>query len=423
MLVGKTALDKPLSQDEICQLSVDGLDPNGLRGKRVLVIMPDHTRTAPLPMLFRMFVELLAGQARQLNFLIALGTHPPMPEEKINELIGVTAQERQTTYARINVFNHRWDRPEQLAQIGTIPAEEIEAISGGLLREEAPILLNRMILDYDQLILCGPVFPHEVVGFSGGNKYLFPGVASPQIINLSHWLGALITNPIINGTKMTPVRRVIDRAASVVPVPRLGYCFVVDDGGLRGLFIGPPEQAWSQAADLSGKLHIVYRDRPFKHVLSAAPGMYDDIWTAGKCMYKLEPVVADGGELIIYAPHIDELSYTHGHVLDEVGYHVRDYFAKQWGRFRRYPWGVLAHSTHVKGIGQYENGQETPRVHVVLATRIPEQRCRKINLGYMDPDRIDPSEFEHREDDGVLYVPKAGEQLYRLKNPPAWQRL
>jgi hypothetical protein len=144
--------------------------------------------------------------------------------------------------------------------------------------------------------------------------------------------------------------------------------------------------------------------------------MYDDIWTAGMCMYKLEPVVADGGTLIIYAPHIDEVSYMHGKVLDEIGYHTRDYFVKQWDEFSKYPWGVVAHSTHVKGVGTYENGIERPRVNVVLATRIPESRCRRINLGYMDPASVRPEEYANREDEGVLYVPKAGETLFRLKD-------
>ena len=142
--------------------------------------------------------------------------------------------------------------------------------------------------------------------------------------------------------------------------------------------------------------------------------MYDDIWTAGKCMYKLEPVVADGGELIIYAPHVTEVSYTHGAILDRIGYHVRDYFAKQMDRFKDIPRGVMAHSTHVNGIGTYENGVETSRVNVVLATQIPEERCRRINLDYRDPDSITPDNWADAEDDGVLYVPKAGEFLYRL---------
>ena len=133
----------------------------------------------------------------------------------------------------------------------------------------------------------------------------------------------------------------------------------------------------------------MYVDRPFKRVLSVMPTMYDDIWTAAKGMYKMEPAIADGGEVIIYAPHITEVSYTHGHLLDQVGYHVRDYFLKQWDAFKHVPGGVLAHSTHLRGIGTYENGVEKPRIKVTLATGIPEERCRRINLGYMDPASVD----------------------------------
>ena len=67
--------------------------------------------------------------------------------------------------------------------------------------------------------------------------------------------------------------------------------------------------------------------------------MYDELWIAGKCMYKLEPVVADGGELIIYAPHVDEISVTHGKHIEEIGYHCRDYFLKQWDQFKHLPVG------------------------------------------------------------------------------------
>ena len=82
--------------------------------------------------------------------------------------------------------------------------------------------------------------------------------------------------------------------------------------------------------------------------------MYDDLWTAAKGMYKMEPAIADGGEVIIYAPHVSEISYTHGRLIDEIGYHCRDYFLAQWDRFKHYPGGILAHSTHVKGLGTFD---------------------------------------------------------------------
>jgi nickel-dependent lactate racemase len=195
---------------------------------------------------------------------------------------------------------------------------------------------------------------------------------------------------------------------------------VAPDKSLKGLFAGSPEAAWDQASELSREIHITYKDHPFNLVVSNMPPMYDDLWVGGKGMYKLEPVVADGGELIIYAPHIHEISVTHGRVIEEIGYHCRDYFVKQWDKFKHYPWGVIAHSTHVYGLGTYENGVEEPRVKVTLATSIPEATCRKINLGYHDPATIRAEDFENREDEGILYVPKAGEMLYHLKKQPKW---
>jgi nickel-dependent lactate racemase len=189
-----------------------------------------------------------------------------------------------------------------------------------------------------------------------------------------------------------------------------------------GLFAGTPENAWDQASELSRETHTLYVDRPYHTVLSCAPKMYDELWTAGKCMYKLEPVVADSGELIIYAPHISEICVSHGSHIEEIGYHCRDYFLKQWDKFKDHPWGVLAHSTHVRGIGVFENGVEKCRVQVTLASQVPEAVCKKINLGYRDPKSIDVESYANRESEGVLLVRKAGEMLYRLKNPPAWAK-
>ena len=170
------------------------------------------------------------------------------------------------------------------------------------------VKINKLILDYDLLLIVGPTFPHEVVGFSGGNKYLFPGIAGQEILDMFHWLGALITNPSIIGTKYTPVRAVVDKAASMVPVERKCVSLVVEGQALAGLYLGSPEEAWEAASALSNQIHVVYKDHPFRSVLSCAPAMYDELWVGGKCAYKLEPVVADGGELIIYAPHISEIS-------------------------------------------------------------------------------------------------------------------
>jgi nickel-dependent lactate racemase len=418
-VVGRGEKGTKLDEATVRALCAGQIGQWGLRGKRVLAIVPDHTRTAPIGMMFRVLhEELAAAGAATFDVLIALGTHPPMTEEAIHQRLGITAAERAGKYGRTKLFNHHWNDPAQLVSIGTITEDEVEAISGGRMRERVDVTINKLVLDYDLLLIVGPTFPHEVVGFSGGNKYLFPGISGEEVLNMFHWLGALITNPSIIGTKYTPVRAVVDKAASLVPTQRKCISLVVEGQELAGIFIGSPEEAWEAASALSNQIHIVYKDHPYDSVLSCAPAMYDELWVGGKCAYKLEPVVADGGELIIYAPHIHEISIVHGALIREIGYHVRDYFVKQPGRFTHVPRGVLAHSTHVKGIGSFEAGIESPRITVTLATGIPEAECRGVNLGYRDHRTIDPADWQDREGDGMLYVPKAGETLYRLKNDP-----
>lgn len=417
MLAGKGFEDQYLAEAEVRELVAAALAQVNLSGKRVLIIIPDGTRTAPIPQMFRLFFEYLGDSVAALDYLIALGTHQAMSEAAINVLVGLTPEERAGQYNKVNIFNHRWDLPETFITLGQITPAEIEEITGGLMNQAVDVRLNKMVFDYDQLIVCGPTFPHEVVGFSGGNKYFFPGIGGPEVINFSHWLGAVITSYDVIGTKHTPVRRVIDKAAAFIDRPKLCFSMVVKGEDLAGLYIGTPEEAYEAAADLSAKLHVTFIDRPYQRVLSVMPKMYDDIWTAAKGMYKMEPAIADGGEVVIYAPHIDEISYTHGKLLDEIGYHVRDYFLKQWDKFRHYPGGVLAHSTHLRGIGEYDaaTGVESPRIKVTLATRIPEERCRNLSLGYLDPDSLNLDEWRGREAEGILLVPKAGELLYRLK--------
>jgi nickel-dependent lactate racemase len=419
MLVGASNAASCLTEAEVRAVAAEALARADLAGKRVLVIIPDRTRTAPVPLLFRLFQELLGPRTAALDFLVALGTHPLMDDTALSRLVGVKVSEGRAGGSRI--FNHRWDLPESFVTFGVLPTAEVEELSAGHLCHDVAVRLNRLVGDpagpseYDQLLVCGPVFPHEVAGFSGGNKYFVPGVAGPEIIDLTHWLGALLTSGNVIGEVDTPVRRMIDRAASLVPTPRLGFALVMQGEALHGLYAGAMDESWRAAAELSAALDIVWTERPFQRVLSMMPAMYEDLWTAAKGMYKLEPAVADGGEVVIYAPHISEVSYVHGALIDEVGYHVRDYFLQQWERFRDYPWRVLAHSTHLRGAGSYEDGIERARIRVTLATAIPRDRCERLGLGYLDPATVEPEEWAGREDEGILLVRRAGETLYRAR--------
>ena len=428
--------DRVLAAGEVRAFVLEQLAGLDLDGRSVCVLVPDATRVCPLPLLVGAVHEALHGRVSRLTVLIALGTHGAMPAPALVAHLG-------GTYPGLEVRNHEWWDPATFANLGTIPSSRIEELSGGRMSGDVEVRLNRAVVEHDVALVVGPVLPHEVVGMSGGNKYFFPGVAGQEIIDVSHWLGALITSAeIIGTTGLTPVRALINDGAALIPAEKYAFSVVTADvdgagkmsypgasiappnrvgavsggenSGLHSISFGDCVSSWASAAEISAATHVTYLDRPVRRVLSLVPRMYDEIWTGAKGFYKVEPIVADGGEVILYAPHIREIASSHPQI-HEIGYHCRDYFVKQWDRFEHVHWGVLAHSTHLRGAGTYDqaSGQEHLRVRVTLATGIPADVCESVNLGYLDPATVDVDAFA--ADPGTLVVPRAGEMLYRLR--------
>lgn len=411
-LVDETALDA---------LVAGSLADVDLSGRRVVLVIPDGTRSCPLPLLLRVLHRHLHGTVASLTAVIALGTHAYMEPSEIERLVGVGRAGEpasiEEAYPGLRVVNHEWADPAMLVTVGRIEADRIAELSEGRLSRGADISINRHVVESDLAIVVGPVFPHEVVGISGGNKYFIPGVASQEFIDMTHWVGALITSyEIIGSTGITPVRAMIDEGTRLIPTERLALCCVVESGSglLEAAAFGTPEDAWAVTAKIAAETHVEYVENPFHRVIAVMPTRYDDIWTAAKGFYKTEPAVADGGEVVIYAPHITEVSEVHREIY-EIGYHCRDYFVKQWDRFSHLHWGVLAHSTHMAGQGTYdaETGVETLRIRVTLATRIPAEVCARIGVGYLDPDGLDLTALA--SDPMVTVIPNAGEVLFRLR--------
>jgi nickel-dependent lactate racemase len=401
-----------LSEEEVTDFVTSALAGADLDGASVCLVVPDGTRTCPLPLLMSAVRDALAGRARSVTVVIALGTHQGMSEEHLARHLGYSPADSEATYPGWRILNHESWLPETFTDLGTIGAERMTELTGGLMTD----LINRHVAEADVAIVVGPVFPHEVVGFSGGNKYFFPGVSGQELIDLSHWVGALITSAEMIGTRgITPVRALVNEAAAMIPARRLALCLVVASGTdtLHAAAFGTPEEAWAACAEVSAETHVTYRESPVQRVLSIMPTKYEDIWTAAKGFYKLEPIVADGGEVIIYAPHITEISVMHPHI-SEIGYHCRDYFLGQWEQFRGQPWGDLAHSTHLRGQGTWdpEHGERN-RVTVTLATGIAEDLVRSVNLNYLDPATVDLAAYE--ADPDTFVEPHAGEVLYRLR--------
>ena len=410
-LIGQGTKEGLLASQAIGEIVDAGLSELPVRaGSRVLAIVPDNTRSFE-PAVVHRFLAGCRDRNARCDVLIANGTHAAMSEEKIDRFLCRRAA--LELFRDVQVYNHA-TRPDHLATLGTLDAMSVSDLSCGRLSEAVEITVNRRIFDYDLLIIIGPVFPHEVVGMSGGWKYFFPGISGVEVINQSHWLGALIGIHDIIGRSETPVRRMIERAGTLVAAKKPVACLslVLSSHDVHGLYFGDPVASHRAAAALSQDVNIIWTPRRYRRIVAECPAKYDELWTGGKLAYKTQEVVEQGGEIVMYAPHLDRIAPQHPDV-ENVGYHSLAYFLGQWDRFRGIEPSSIAHSTHVAGPGTYESGEEVLWARRTLASGISREHCESINLDYLDPDTIsfaDRRPFGEAED--TLWVPQAGEQLF-----------
>jgi nickel-dependent lactate racemase len=389
-------------------------------GARVLAVIPDRTRDDNSDLLFPMISqELAARRAASFDALVAQGTHPPMTEAEKRTKIGAGLADIPLLGA---VFDHHWDRPSELTTLGTLAGAEISALTGGLMTQDVPIQLNARLAPgtYDYIFVIGAVVPHEVAGFAGGAKYFFPGVAGPELTHLTHWLGALATIERVIGRVETPTRHVIEAAADHVTTPVIGFTSVStrNDAGLRthALFTGGLRETVRQAAAVSAQVHIRYTGRRYRRVVALLDEHYDEMWVGGKASYKLGAVIEDGGELVIYAPHLKGISTTHGALIEKYGYapieQVREMV--EGSDELRANLCVAAHLAHVSYAGRTgADGRIEPRYRITLASGIPEDVCRRVKLGFAECGAIDIAAA--RRDPDTLVVEHAGRDLYLIE--------
>jgi lactate racemase len=415
-VVGRGAPALSLSVDELRAIVAEALDDINA-GERVLAIVPDKTRDDNTDLLFPFAAEILSQKkVAEFDALIAQGTHGPMSEAEKREKIG-WANIVPGTVGQI--FDHQWNRESELVTLGELSADRIAELTDGLMRESVPVRLNALLAPgkYDTVLVFGATMPHEVAGFAGGAKYFFPGVAGPELTHLTHWLGALATIENVIGRIETPTRRVIEAAAAFVPAQVIAFTSVSTRGadGLHthALFAGDLYESFRRAAEVSRHVHIKYIGRRYKRVVALLDRHYDELWVGGKASYKLGSVIEEGGELIIYAPHLTQLSATHGRLIEKYGYapleQVREMV--EGSDELRANLCVAAHLAHVSyGSARNAAGQLTPRYRITLASAVTEAACHQVNLGFLDHSdfRLD----DYQADPETLVVDDAGRDLY-----------
>lgn len=383
-------------------------------GERVLAIIPDRTRDDNTDLLFPIANQFLTkiGVSR-FDALVAQGTHPPMTDAQKRTKIG-------DEHFSGRIFDHQWNNPDEIVTLGELNAETLRSLTDGLIDRAVPVTINRLVgaRVYDTVIVFGATVPHEVAGFAGGAKYFFPGVAGPELTHTTHWLGALagIENTI--GEVETPTRKLIEAATDLVPARIISLNTVVSRGDDRqlithALFAGDIREAFRSAAAVSREVHIRYTGRKYRRVIALLDPHYDELWVGGKASYKLGAVIEDGGELIIFAPHLNKISQTHGALIEKYGYapleSVRDMLGVS--QELRENLCIAAHLAHVAYAGRIDaDGNIVPRYRITMATGIDEQTCKRVNLGYLDY-----RTFDYRTTDAdTLIVNNAGRDLYKV---------
>ena len=404
-------LENPAILSNIIEEALDVIRPD----ERVLAIIPDKTRDDNTHELFPIASDFITKRGvASFDALVAQGTHPPMSTAQKVSKIG-------NADFRGSLFDHRWDDPDELIMLGELSGEIVRELTGGLIDQAVPVSINKLLAPgvYDTVLVFGATVPHEVAGFAGGAKYFFPGVAGPELTHTTHWLGALAGIENIIGQVETPTRRLIEAAADLIPARIISLNTVVSriDGDLvtYALFTGDIREAFRRAAEVSRKVHIRYTGRKYKRVIALLDPHYDELWVGGKASYKLGAIIEEGGELIIYAPHLTKLSETHGELIEKYGYapleSVRDMLGVS--QELRENLCIAAHLAHVAYAGRLDQyGKIVPRYQITMATGLDEATCRRVNLGYLDYRTFDYETM--RSDPDTLVVADAGRDLYQV---------
>lgn len=418
-ITGRGAPELDLSADElrgIVEEALAGLAPDA----RVLAVIPDKTRDDNVDTLFPFAARVIADRGiGRFDALVAQGTHAAMTEQQKRAKIGAF-DSLPPVLGRI--YDHRWDRDDELVTIGELSAEEVRKLTKGLLDCAIPLRVNRLLSPgrYDSVLVFGATAPHEVAGFGGGAKYFFPGVAGPELTHATHWLGAIATIEQVIGRIETPTRHLIEAAADFIQAKIISFTTVVtrERGRLRthALYAGDFREALRAAAAISRQVHIKYTGRKYKRVVALLDEHYEELWLGGKASYRLGAVIEEGGELLIYAPHLRSISETHGRLIEQYGYAPLESVIEMVAKSAELQANlcVAAHLAHVSYAGRRdEQGRVIPRYAITLASSIDEDTCRRVNLGFMEHRQFRREDYE--ADPDTLIVERAGQDLYLVE--------
>ena len=324
MMISHGGEQVSISVDELRELVYRFLDEAGELGK-VLVLPPDHTRLNSMAgPITELVYEKLSAAGVQVDILPTLGTHNPMTDAQLRMMFGDRIP--------LSVFKvHDWRNG--ITRRGEIPGEILSELSGGQVDYSVGVEVSTMLFDgYDLILSVGQVVPHEVVGMANYTKNIVVGAGGSDIINKSHYLGAVAGIENILGRTDTPVRRLFTHAVDTfLPDLPIRYILTVieqdyDTGvtHLRGLYAGDDATVFEEACALARAVNITLLERePKKVVVYLDPHEFQSTWLGNKAIYRTRMAIADGGDLIVLAPALKEFGEdpTIDKLIRRFGYH------------------------------------------------------------------------------------------------------
>ncbi|HEY5653344.1 MAG TPA: lactate racemase domain-containing protein [Pontiella sp.] len=323
-MIGRGGETVSIAQDELRELVVESLLAIG-DVKKVLVLPPDHTRLNSMAgPITAMVYEMLTARGVHVDILPTLGTHNPMTEAQLRMMFGENIP--------LDVFRvHDWRKG--VVRKGEVSGDFLAELSGGKVDYTVGVEVNKMLFDgYDLILSVGQVVPHEVVGMANYTKNIVVGAGGADIINKSHFLGAVSNMETILGRTDTPVRQLFNHAVDTflndLPITYILTVMEQDystaEMHMRGFYSSADAECYTAACELARKVNITQLDRePSKVVVYLDPHEFQSTWLGNKAVYRTRMAIADGGELIVLAPALKEFGEdpTIDHLIRKFGYH------------------------------------------------------------------------------------------------------
>jgi carbohydrate kinase (thermoresistant glucokinase family) len=379
--------------------------------KRVLLLPPDYTRFhSGAGFLTSVLYRHLRARGAEVVVLPATGTHVAMSAAELDHMFpGVP-------HSAFRVHDFQRD----LVELGVVPGSFVREVSGGLVDYPIHCEVNRTLTEgWDRIISVGQLVPHEVIGIANHAKNVFVGAGGKQVIDHTHFLGAVCNMERIMGRARTPVRDIFEYMANAfgkaLPITYLltVRAKVGTELVTRGLFAGDDFGCFIVGAELARAVNLDLLAAPLqKVVVYLDPTEFKSTWLGNKAIYRTRLALADGAELLILAPGVR----TFG---EDLGI---DRLIRRHG-YRGTPAALAAVKEDPELAGSLSaaahliHGSSEGRFHITYAAGgLTRAEVEGVGFAYSEPEaalaRYNPSKLR----DGLNVLPD-GEEILFISNP------